>query len=319
MKRAFLASIGFGFALAGQALAAPYVPSVADTIIVKAGGVQNQEINAYSFVQQLTGVAPNGLNITSAGASASIPCGPAYICLSGTSGPASGLYDHTAFSVGGYTSLLLNPIDTAPGNNGILGIYVNPVYSGVGTIGGISGIYSDPYQNTVGAVQTLVEAIDAEADIDNGTYTTENLFAAYLVSAGGSIGTLNDFYDAADVGSATPVTTHHGFYQPAPNHPNVFASHFGFNLGPNIPVISACGTTPSTVTGSDTAGHFSIGTGSPTSCTITFHVAYLIAPECGVWDSTVTSHLTAWSVNTTVLTLTITGTGGDTIGFHCFG
>lgn len=50
-------------------------------------------------------------------------------------------------------------------------------------------------------------------------------------------------------------------------------------LGGFSPSVSSCGTNP-TVQGTDTAGVISVGSGATTACTLTFSVAYPIAPVC---------------------------------------
>lgn len=88
-------------------------------------------------------------------------------------------------------------------------------------------------------------------------------------------------------------------------------------LGAAAPAISACGTSPGSVTGSDNAWHFATGTGSPTSCTATFSAAFQATPTCLVEDSTTRANLTGYTVSTTAITYTISGTGGDTIETTC--
>ncbi len=53
------------------------------------------------------------------------------------------------------------------------------------------------------------------------------------------------------------------------------------NSSASSPTIGTCGTNPS-ITGNDTRGIITLGTGSPTACTITFSSAYVTTPICVV-------------------------------------
>lgn len=66
------------------------------------------------------------------------------------------------------------------------------------------------------------------------------------------------------------------------------------------PVVSACGVTPGAVTGSDTAGRLTTGSGINTSCTLTFATAYTTAPTCVV-SGTFSQSMTATTTTTTLV------------------
>lgn len=84
----------------------------------------------------------------------------------------------------------------------------------------------------------------------------------------------------------------------------------------SAPVLSSCGTTPA-ISGSDTAGEVTMGTGSPTSCTITFNVAYANPPYCVVtWQANLASMQYAIAAST--ITLTQTATSSNKVNYHCF-
>jgi len=82
------------------------------------------------------------------------------------------------------------------------------------------------------------------------------------------------------------------------------------------PSLSACGTDPS-ITGGNTLGTVTLGTGSPTSCTLTFAVAWASTPSCVITplgDATV--YISAQSASA----ITVTGSASFS-GFNyvCFG
>jgi hypothetical protein len=67
---------------------------------------------------------------------------------------------------------------------------------------------------------------------------------------------------------------------PKGNGANLFSSHLGTSEGsPNVPTISACGTSPTTTGVTDIRGVITEGTGA-TSCTVTFGTAYQSTPVC---------------------------------------
>lgn len=107
------------------------------------------------------------------------------------------------------------------------------------------------------------------------------------------------------------------FAQNVPYNP---ASPIGNHLNgvPNAtPAVSSCGTSP-TIAGDDKAGMVTVGTGSPTACTITFFQAYNNAPYCVLsWGSILAAE--AYTVSASGIAITQTGTSSDKITYHCIG
>lgn len=102
---------------------------------------------------------------------------------------------------------------------------------------------------------------------------------------------------------------------------------FGTSSGPpphlttaqtTAPALTSCGTSP-TISGTDTAGTVTMGTGTPTGCVITFNAAYAAAPHCVVtWRATpLTSQ--SYAVSTTAITLTQTATSSNIVDYLCMG
>ena len=82
------------------------------------------------------------------------------------------------------------------------------------------------------------------------------------------------------------------------------------------PVLTSCGTSPS-IAGTDTAGTVTLGSGSPTHCTITFNVPYTSLPYCTVtWANSLASM--AYNVALASITLTQTATSSDKVNYACF-
>lgn len=82
------------------------------------------------------------------------------------------------------------------------------------------------------------------------------------------------------------------------------------------PALTSCGTSP-TITGNDHAGVVTMGTGSPTGCVITFNVAYASAPICIVsWQAQALASQ-SYTVSTTAITLTQTGTSSNVARYIC--
>lgn len=83
----------------------------------------------------------------------------------------------------------------------------------------------------------------------------------------------------------------------------------------SAPAVSSCGTTPA-ISGSDLAGLVTTGTGTPTSCTITFNVAYAAEPYCVVRGK-VQSQVTDYTVSSSAIVVTTTATNNVAILYHC--
>lgn len=92
-------------------------------------------------------------------------------------------------------------------------------------------------------------------------------------------------------------------------------SHIGSGQA-TAPALTSCGTSPA-ITGTDTAGIVTMGTGSPTGCVITFTTAYTAAPYCVVtWIATPLasqSYVTAAAS----ITLTQTATSSNKVQYIC--
>ncbi|MEQ1875074.1 MAG: hypothetical protein ABL958_00415 [Bdellovibrionia bacterium] len=83
------------------------------------------------------------------------------------------------------------------------------------------------------------------------------------------------------------------------------------------PSLSSCGTSP-TITGNDTRGKITFGTGTVTSCTITFATAYASAPYCVTVATGSVNIARPSTVNTTTLTLTAAGNAaGESFNYIC--
>lgn len=84
------------------------------------------------------------------------------------------------------------------------------------------------------------------------------------------------------------------------------------------PALTTCGTSPA-IAGTDTAGEVTMGTGTPTGCTITFNVAYVAAPFCIVtWQATPLASQ-SYSITNVAITLTQTATSSNKVDYVCVG
>ncbi len=80
---------------------------------------------------------------------------------------------------------------------------------------------------------------------------------------------------------------------------------------------ATCGTAPSIV-GSDFAGRVTAGTGTPTSCVITFAAAFTLAPACVVASETAPATTTPhYTVSATAITLTQAANDSTIYDFIC--
>lgn len=81
------------------------------------------------------------------------------------------------------------------------------------------------------------------------------------------------------------------------------------------PTLSSCGTSPA-ISGDDEMGEVTMGTGSPTGCTITFAAEFAAAPKCVVtWQANLASM--GYSTTTTALTITQTATSSNKVNYYC--
>lgn len=98
---------------------------------------------------------------------------------------------------------------------------------------------------------------------------------------------------------------------------NFTRGHVFFGAGANgATSVGTCGTSPSIV-GNDIQGTVTVGTGTPTACTITFAKAYLAtAPNC-VLGSNPQVAAFSWVAGLTTIVVTQTATSSNQITYHC--
>jgi hypothetical protein len=86
-----------------------------------------------------------------------------------------------------------------------------------------------------------------------------------------------------------------------------------------VPTLTSCGTSP-VITGNNQVGQVTMGTGSPTGCTITFNAAtpFSAPPSCVVtWQTNIASM--QYTITMTTLTLVQTGTSSNKVNYNCSG
>lgn len=106
-------------------------------------------------------------------------------------------------------------------------------------------------------------------------------------------------------------------YSPVRKSGDVMLGLLRFSMG--APTLSSCGTNPS-VSGSNQAGVVTMGTGSPSGCTITFNSSnpWSATPACVVsWQTNLASMV--YTVTTSAITLTQTATSSNKVGYICAG
>ena len=105
------------------------------------------------------------------------------------------------------------------------------------------------------------------------------------------------------------------YYGYKPLNPNGDTMYGPLNFSGTAPALTSCGTSPS-ISGNDTVGQITLGTGSPTGCVITFSSAKLTPPKCTVtWQANLAAM--GYSVTTTALALTQTGTSSNKVNYNC--
>lgn len=86
------------------------------------------------------------------------------------------------------------------------------------------------------------------------------------------------------------------------------------------PSLSSCGTTPSiSTTATDSGGKITVGSGTVTSCTLTFVNAWTNEPSCNVSNGTAVSVFATTTTTTLILTSGVVSIDADVIMYNCFG
>lgn len=93
--------------------------------------------------------------------------------------------------------------------------------------------------------------------------------------------------------------------------------HMGFSG--TAPALSSCGTSPTLLSGSnDVAGEITTGTGTPTTCTLTFALAYAATPSCAVSPQALFATF-SYTVSTSAISITTTAASSRKINYVCNG
>jgi|GEM_PF-6504757 len=177
-----------------------------------------------------------------------------------------------------------------------------------------------------GATQTEYVALQAPSSIaSNITFifpgSDGSAYQSLMTNGAGVLSWRTPFALAADDGSPAQAlyvnsTGNVGVGTTAPSATLEVAGHLASSGG--TPGIGSCGTSPS-ISGTDTRGQLQFGTGSPTSCTITFAAAYSTAPYCVVSAYQSNPGAIYWlsSVSTTGFIVNL-ATGNSNQRFHYF-
>lgn len=176
----------------------------------------------------------------------------------------------------------------------------------------------------VGNGTSAVTGAGACADLSNdGTMCTQN--ANNVAITGGAIdGTTIGGTTRAAVNATTLNTNSDTTMGDAPTDVTTIHGHLTVNSDGTGPTLSSCGTSPSLASASsDLAGLVTVGTGSPTTCVVTFANAYpQRVPSC-----VITPYLNGTAIfyisNITDSSFTVSGTVGIAAGtgffYHCIG
>ena len=98
---------------------------------------------------------------------------------------------------------------------------------------------------------------------------------------------------------------------------DLYANHL-MGVGTAPTVAGSCGTSP-TIAGKDSFFKVTTGTGSPTSCTVTFGRAYSTAPVCVANAATTTTALLMTTTTTTAVVSSAALTAGEVLHVMCGG
>jgi hypothetical protein len=140
---------------------------------------------------------------------------------------------------------------------------------------------------------------------------------------GGSIAIAGGDGASASAGLATggDVQLDGGIGYGTGKHGNVVIGNTRGHLlvGGTAPTVAgSCGSSP-TIAGKDNAAVVTAGTGSPTSCTVTFNTAFPNAPVCTANAQTTTTALNVVTTTTTVIVSAAALTASEKLYIHCIG
>lgn len=98
-----------------------------------------------------------------------------------------------------------------------------------------------------------------------------------------------------------------------------FSDTAHFSVRGTAPSLSSCGATPAVV-GTDNGGQITLGTGSPTGCTVTFNAAWTASPFCVAQATSTVTTATVSSVSGSQFVITESGSVPSlTINYVCVG
>ena len=179
------------------------------------------------------------------------------------------------------------------------------------------------YQVSVGGSGTLVTpGTVAEGGTGRATLTNHGVLigagtTAITQSSVGATGTLLQGATGADPTFATTLSGAYTFTNPliatgiAAGTPTHIATQQN-----TAPALTSCGTGSPAITGTDTMGIVTMGTGA-TGCIITFNVAYTGTPVCLVnWIATPLASQ-SWTTSNAAITTTQTNTSGNKLVYFC--
>lgn len=99
---------------------------------------------------------------------------------------------------------------------------------------------------------------------------------------------------------------------------NISTKHIVAGTGTSPTVGGSCGSSPA-IAGKDSALKVTTGTGSPTSCTVTFGTAWATAPVCNANAATTTTALNVTTTTTTVVVSAVALTASEVLHVVCVG
>lgn len=108
-------------------------------------------------------------------------------------------------------------------------------------------------------------------------------------------------------------------YLTGTSNPNPILFGGNVSFAGTVPVISSCGTSPTVDShATNNSGTVTVGTGTATSCTITFAAAYVTWNHCRVTSQS-SEAVFAYSYTKSAITVTATSLVSDLIDYQCDG
>lgn len=219
-------------------------------------------------------------------------------CDDGSTGGTAGADHHASFQA----AHIVNTGGTGVG--ALEAFYAAPTVNSTGIVGTFTGLYMAGATVNAGGTLTKYQAIynSNQTSASNNYFIIDDCLACRsYISNSIAVGVQQAAF--AFTNDMLSVYGHLG------------VGTFGAAAG-NKPTMGTCGTSPA-VTGSDSGGQITVGSGATTSCTLNFKSSFPTAPSCTVNLNATTITLGVAPTTTTLVITSSADMQGKVVNYHC--